>query len=248
MDTNAHFRSLASEITAIRNRVQNLIGPAHWPTVGAAKESVLRSIIRRHLPPSLHVGSGFILSPDGQSSQIDILIYDERAPVLFKDGDLVILTPDSVRGVIEVKTRLSMQEFKNAVSKLDEIATLMRLKPRDPAPFFGLFAYEGPSLNDAALLSALKEHNGRFGSYVINFVSIGIRQFVRFWQFPPNGPARRYSCWHSYDLDGLAQAYFIHNIIDYLFPESVVSNNALWFPFTGKESALEATLPRDAAE
>jgi len=92
MDTQAHFNSLAAEITAVKDRVQNLIGSAHWPTVGAWKETVLRSILRRHLPPALQIGSGFVISENGQSNQIDVLIYDDSGPVLFRDSDLVIVT------------------------------------------------------------------------------------------------------------------------------------------------------------
>src|SRR5688500_4396773 len=106
MDTQAHFKSLAAEITAVKDHVQNLIGSAHWPTVGAWKETVLRSILRRHLPPALQIGSGFVISENGRSNQIDVLIYDDSGPVLFRDGDLVIVTPDVVRAAIEVKTRI----------------------------------------------------------------------------------------------------------------------------------------------
>src|SRR4051812_30367296 len=125
MDITAHFKSLASELDAVKDRVQNLIGHAHWPTVGAWKESVLRFVIRKYLPPSLHIGSGFILSSGSLSTQIDILIYDDSGPILFKEGDLVIVTPDVVRAVIEVKTRIAKANLSDMVSRLDAIALLL---------------------------------------------------------------------------------------------------------------------------
>jgi hypothetical protein len=246
VDALAHFKSLAAEITAVKDRVQNLIGGAHWPTVGAWKESVLRSILRRHLPPSLQIGSGFVLSEDGQSNQIDVLIYDDSGPILFRDGDLVIVTPDVVRAAIEVKTRIKPADLKAVIAKLDKTARLLRHQPKVPAPFFGIYSYEEEPLNCDRLLSALQESNGEFGNYEINCVSIGTRQFVRFWEFPPAGPRQQYSRWHCYDLDGIAQAYFVHNVIDHLFPQSVVLNNEIWYPIDGKESRLVASKPKMA--
>lgn len=44
-----------------------------------------------------------------------------------------------------------------------------------------------------------------------------------------------------------AQAYFVHNDIDHLFPQSVVLNNGLWYPVDGKESRLIGTKPKKPA-
>lgn len=240
MDALAHFRSLAAEITALKDRVQNLIGNAHWLSVGESKESVLRSILRRHLPSSLQVGSGFVISEDGQSKQIDVLIYDETGPLLFRDGDLVIVTPDVVRAVIEVKTRIRPGDLEEVLAKVDATARLLRRPPKEPAPFFGVFSYEDEPLDPALLLQTLRRVNGGFGNYPIHCISIGLRQFVRFWEFPPTGNRRAYSRWHCYDLDEIAQAYFVHNVVDHLFPASVVLNNSIWYPVDGKESRLVA--------
>ena len=240
MNTQAHLKSLAAEITAVKDRVQNLIGGNHWPTVGSWKETVLRSILRRHLPPSLQIGSGFVISEEGQSSQIDVLIYDDSGPILFRDGDLVIVTPDVVRAAIEVKTRIKAPDLKEVVKKVDATARLLRCQPKHPFPFFGIYSYEEAPLDSDLLLNTLQEINGGVGNYEIHCISIGTRQFVRFWEFPPEGPAQFYSQWHCYDLDGIAQAYFVHNVIDHLFPQSVVMNNQMWYPVDGKESHLVA--------
>jgi hypothetical protein len=228
MDTHAHFRSLAAEITAVKDRVQNLIGTAHWPTVGAWKETVLRSVLRRHLPPSLQIGSGFVISEDGQSNQIDVLIYDDTGPVLFRDGDLVIVTPDVVRAVIEVNTT----------------ARLLRRQPKHPEPFFGIYSFEEHQLAPDLLLNTLHEVNAGPRAYDIHCVSLGVRQFVRYWPFSPDGKKEVYRYWHCYDLDGIAQAYFVHNVIDHLFPSAVVGNNNLWYPVDGKESRLIMIRPK----
>ena len=103
-DYTSYHKSLTDELYSIKDRIRNLV--KHWPTDGESKEAVLRSLLRKLLPESVIVGRGFIVASDRSSTQIDVLIVDARKPTLFRDGDLLIVTPDAVLGVIEVKTRL----------------------------------------------------------------------------------------------------------------------------------------------
>ena len=245
MDTKAHCISLSAELHAVKNRVQNLIGENHWPTVGSWKESALRAVIRRYLPSQLHIGTGFVMTDGGLSTQIDVLIYDNSGPILFQDGDLVIVTPDVIRAIIEVKTRIDRRGLKECLSKLNGNVQLVTSTPSNYAPmFFGLFAYEGLGLKPDFLLRTLKDVNGGRNGCVINCVCIGDKQFVRYWQHPPMPPRRDYAHWHCYKLDNVAQAYFVHNVIDHLFPNPVFSNNSLWYPEEGKETYVVGKISR----
>jgi hypothetical protein len=108
MNVENYFESISLELKALKDRVRNLIGTNHHNlTDGEWKETILRAILKRHLPSNVEVGSGFVVKPNSSSKQIDILIYDTSKPVLYRDGDLVIITPDSVKGIIEVKTKIS---------------------------------------------------------------------------------------------------------------------------------------------
>jgi hypothetical protein len=242
MDTIAYLHTLTREFEAVKDRVRLLIGNAHWPSEGGWKESVLRSVLRRHLPPNLQVGTGFVLSPEGLSRQVDVLLFDDRGPILFRDGDFVIVTPDVVAGIIEVKTRVTNGDVKEFLAKLNSSADLLRTQSRHPAPFIGLFSYEEEKIDVKYLLETLREVNGRLGNYEINCLSLGPRLFVRFWRFPPIEPKRHYNKWHAYDLVNIAPGYFIHNVLDHLFPESVLRNQEVWYPVDGKESKLIAEL------
>jgi len=113
-DFLAYHKSLNAELVAIKDRVRNLV-PRHWPTDGLFKESVLRHVLRRHLPESLFVGTGFIVTEQTCSRQIDVLVLDKQRPRLFCDGDLAIATPDAVRAAIEVKTGLDGPAEINSV-------------------------------------------------------------------------------------------------------------------------------------
>src|SRR3990172_8423163 len=105
MRTEHYFRSLALEMDALKDRVRHLIESEHWQTDGEWKESVVRQMLRRHLPASVTVGRCFVVGASQASHQLDVLIYDSSKPVLFRDGDLAFVTPDAVVGVIEVKAR-----------------------------------------------------------------------------------------------------------------------------------------------
>src|SRR5262245_16534154 len=99
-DFLSYHKSLTDELHSLKNRIRDIV--RHWPTDGEQKEVALRTVLRRHLPESIIVGRGFIVTRDQASTQIDLLIVDGNAPTLFKDGDLMIVTPDAVRAIIEV--------------------------------------------------------------------------------------------------------------------------------------------------
>jgi hypothetical protein len=235
MNTKAYFKSLTAEFAAVKDRIRNLIGDRYWPGDGQWKESVIRSVLKRYLPPSLAVGSGFVLSGDNVSTQIDVLIYDGSGPLLFQEGDFIIITPDVVAGIIEVKTRVKREDVKDIIKKLDSNAQLLRKQPRHSKPFIGLFSFEDEPIDIEFFLSSLREINGSFGNYEIQCIALGRSQFIRFWEFPPTGERRIYSKWHAYQLERVAPGYFIHNVIEGIFPKSIKANRGLWYPQGGKE-------------
>ena len=71
-----YFQSLSQELHSLKSRVWSFIRDRHWQTDGEWKESVVRAVLRRHLPKSGQIGRGFVITNDDPSNQIDILIYD----------------------------------------------------------------------------------------------------------------------------------------------------------------------------
>lgn len=127
--------SLASELDALSERIRNLI--LHTSTVGTYRENLFQMLLNKHLPERYHVASGFIF---GCSRQIDILIYDriDYAP-MFREGDLVVVPPESVRAVIEVKTNLTKQQLVSSLGQIEDISNFDDLNP----PIFkGIFGFE----------------------------------------------------------------------------------------------------------
>ena len=238
MNTGEYFQALSQEIKSLQNRVRNFIGGAHWLTDGEWKESVVRSMLRRHIPKSVEIGRGFIVTATGNSSQIDVLLYSADAPVLFRDGDLVFVTPDAVLGIIEVKSKLTTAAaFRKAINKLAKNAELAaRNSPAEK--FFGIFLFES-ELNWQEVLADLEASAAGNPARVVDLVCLGDREFVRWSKADPHNQLSRHGIWSAYQrLEGKAFGYFLHNAIQLLAPKSVGQNIDVWFPTEGKDAAL----------
>ncbi|MBF7141339.1 MULTISPECIES: DUF6602 domain-containing protein [Pseudomonas] len=142
--------SIASELDDLSARIRLII--SHSGTVGTYRENLLQNVLRKNLPERYHVATGFIY---GCSRQLDVVIYDrlEYAP-LFREGDLVVVPPNAVRAVIEVKTGLTANELRESLHLLSGVAVL-----DDSAPpiFKGVFAFES-KLSEEALCQVIKEY------------------------------------------------------------------------------------------
>lgn len=233
MDREAYFKALGQELAALKGRVRDLMDDPHWLTDGEWKESVLRSVLRRHLPPTALVGRGFVISEGFASHQLDVLIHDASRPVLHKDGDLVFVTPDAVLGIIEVKSRVTREKHKEALEKLcSDIAAI-----RGHAPgraFAGFFAFES-RIHDVDTILVDTAAAATTQKALLDFGAYGGSAFLRYWNLDPLTETEFYHRWHAYKLPGMAAGYFIHNVIEAICPQSVSKNPEVWFPVEGKE-------------
>jgi hypothetical protein len=229
-DFLAYHQSLARELNAVKDRVRNLI--QHWATDGSFKEAALRTVLRRHLPETLQVGTGFIVNRRREcSTQIDLLIVDRSHPTLFKDGDLLIVTPSAVRGIIEVKTTLSgPQAIQEALNKVTDCKLLCQEWPTWSKIFTGLFVYEEANNQSRNLIQAVKQiYDGHRGW--IDALAYGPNVFGMFHessQLPGN--IRLRNAWSIWSVPGLAPAYFLGSILSKLSEHEVFFNPAAWFP------------------
>jgi len=252
MNVESHYRSLADELWALQNRVRNFINESHWLTDGEWKESVLRNILIRHMPSNVNVGRGFVVTPDSCSSQIDILIYDSSIPTLYKEGDLVFVTADSVKAIIEVKSSINHNKMSQALQKLANNADLIktnRLVNVDDDLFVGLFSYDYDEkrLSIRSVLKKLHDTANGQTNHVVNHLMLGKNHFIRFWHNDPRPDLQHannsYNHWHSYIFENLSPGYFINNAIEYASDTaSVRENRPVWYPPQGKEQNLSNTI------
>ena len=257
MDAKAFQKSINDELLIVKDRVRKLIGTAHWGEDGRHKESVLKNVIERFLPNNISIGTGFVISKRvedfKQTTQIDIILYDNNYPVLFSDGDFIITTPKNVVGIIEVKTKIRNSDFNEIIKKSVENGKLIGSEYNKI--FNGIFSYEySESLFDnrtsdnnlsEIINNSLKESNG-----VVNHISFGQDWFIKYW-FNENDSIINDGCktnnfYNIYKLKDLSFSYFISNLIEKVSPKD--STDRFWFmyPIEGtKEIQREKTICLD---
>jgi hypothetical protein len=236
-DFVAYHQSIRSELTSNKNRIRNLIGSVHWLTDGEHKESILRKVIENFAPEIFRIGRGFVCYPNSRntdkksSKQIDILITSKDKPTLYKDIDLHLVTADSVKAIIEVKTELQQGEkFENIVTSLSDNVKQIR-KNTQSSCWAGLFVYESGNITDEYLIGILQKVADNDQNAVINCVAIGDQLFVRFWENGHSQSSPETSpMWHSYQLHKLAHSYFISNLIEHLSSGFLPEGEQAWFP------------------
>jgi hypothetical protein len=196
---------------------------SHWLTDGEYKEAALRAIIRKHIPSNVLVGRGFIVTEEQSSTQIDILIVDGNAPTLFRDDDLMIVTPGAVLAAVEVKTSLApWQQIEDAVGKLARLEHIAHPFRNRRKMWTGLFVY-GPEEDrrfdeDPRMLKTIKEGCGQLNAK-LNCISYGLYTFARYWlpddiEWGQEHPIPDGESWRLYRLDRIAPTYFISNLLD----------------------------------
>jgi len=250
IDIRRFQRSITDELRYTKDRVRNLIGSANWGEEGRYKEAILKKIIRQYLPSNLEIGTGFIVSNNdhiyGQhgeiSNQLDLIIYEGKTPVIFREGDFVILTESAVRGVIEVKSKLtnySADQNSNALnSVLQKLNDLNRFETFRDNPethirrFIGVFSFDYEGDIDANRIDeALHISNG-----LTNHISLGTDVFIRYWENteglePPLDFIGR--CYNIYDLRRLSFSYFISNLLHITSDEEPLDRYWFSFPIEG---------------
>lgn len=228
--------SMAAELNALKDRIRNLV--THWGEDGAHKEAVLRAVLRRHLPESVTVGTGFIVGDGIASTQVDVLIVDKSKPKLFRDGDMMIVTPDAVRAVVEVKTNFANVSLPAALKKLAKIARMCQGTGEPHRVWTGVFEYEGGETDHATVLKALRDAHQAEHAFV-DGVALGGDHFFLHWksEVMAGGPAQATDFWRSYEITKLAPAYFLGNLVFACSGRRDQPGSYAWFPLpgTGKE-------------
>jgi len=236
-----YHKSIARELRATKDRVRHLIGARHWQTDGEHKEAVLRRVLRTHLPESVRIGRGFVCFQNDASSQIDVLITANDKPTLFKDGELVFVTPDAVQAIVEVKTAIrSRAQLKEALNKLSDNIARIR-SGRNTSCLAGLFVFDdraNGNVSDPAVLEELQSVVDEQQYRLIDWIALGPDRFFRYWYHSSDvSSICRSDVWHSYELpDGLAHAYFLSNVAwDVTRDRGVVEHQMqyAWFPVEG---------------
>lgn len=244
VNTRRFQESITRELEIIKDRVRDLIGDRHWGEEGRFKEAVLKNILRKFLPNNISVGTGFIVDSNNGSDisrQLDIILYDNTCPVLFSEGDFIITTKKNVKGIIEVKSRITATSLRDVIQQFEESIEMLlpfnlyrqtfvrRVRDYQTTIFLGVFAFEfDGNIDSTRVDTALTTSRG-----LVNHFSLGTNIFIRRWRRedgdrlepPVNSQTDFYNI---YDINDLSFSYFISNLIDIV---SGGLSDRYWFSF-----------------
>lgn len=126
------YRNLSRDVFVNENG--DLIHPGEF---GMYREKIVSELLTPFLPSKLGVGTGFIITSKNHiSTQCDIIIYDKESTPIIENGEQRFFPVESVVGVVEVKSKLSKSNFKDALVKLANIKALREdIGPKNPYVF-----------------------------------------------------------------------------------------------------------------
>ena len=95
----------------------------------ANREAFCRLFLSSHIPPGFRVTTGEIIdSSSNTTGQLDVVVVNDSCPRMTVDDTGSIIAPilaDTVLSVIEVKTSLTVDQLKKALSQLRPVKALM---------------------------------------------------------------------------------------------------------------------------
>lgn len=194
---------LSSEFIGLKDKVREIIDDRHWGEDGRYKEFILKEYLKKFMPDGVCVGTGFVkregITPEDTkiTSQIDIIIYkDSRTPedkenILLEAGDFVILRPEAVLGIIEVKTKstnsnLSCVRTNKTTGK--KIPSAIQKATRNGEiigrheVFNGIFAYENKVKFTKGYERTKLAKQLIAGCGYVNHIALSANYFIRFWK------------------------------------------------------------------
>jgi hypothetical protein len=213
----SYHKSVTAEFKAIQDRIRYFIGSAHWGEDGRFKEILLINHLKKVLPSNVSVGTGFVRNRENITKQIDIIVYDNKFPTLFSEGDFVVVLPESVYGIIEIKSKInSNRKLIEAIEKSKENGEVIGTEI-----FNGLFGYDSSIRfeNEFELGENLKEALINNDGY-LNHVAFGPNIFMKYWEEGNPVEDDGIRTFSFYSINGLSYGYFISNLVDFINKKS----------------------------
>ncbi|MDX1908616.1 MAG: ankyrin repeat domain-containing protein [Bacteroidia bacterium] len=174
--TAYYFTALAEELAALNRQLESLLPPAHLPLGEAYAGTTLRKMLSRYLPSTLRTGKGYISQENGRALPAEVLVYEAAAPVLFEEGSLAVVMPESVVAVMEVAPVIESQvHLRQLLTRLADAAQAVRSEGRTVLAV--LLSYR-TQLPDEAAADIVREVAGDQPARMISCMALGNTCFV----------------------------------------------------------------------
>ena len=203
-------QSISRELISIKDRVRNFIDNHHWGEDGRYKEIILSHVLRQHLPKGVSVGTGFVVNNGNITKQIDIIVYRDDIPLLFKQDDFVIAPVECVLGIIEVKSQAKTRVCCDAIRVAADNGRTI-----DKRIFNGIFMFENNCTNllNEDFLDSLND-----AASIVNHICFGKDLFIKYWDAGmPRSNSHENRNYAVYRIEDLAFGYFISNLVEDIY-------------------------------
>lgn len=236
-DNLKYQQSISAQFLAIKDQVRYFIGTSHWGEDGRYKEVILINFLRRILPDYVGVGTGFVKNEQNElTNQIDIILYKKDDPTLFKEGDFIVLMPQSVLGIIEVKSNGTTGSLCSKSKRSNSISTIEKCHRNGKIIgnieiFNGIFLYESKIniSHETRVIQLFEQLNQNYG--FINHICFGSNIFMRYWKDGNPLSEDDTPSYSYYDLSsrringnksdaGFAFGYFISNLLETIYRQT----------------------------
>ena len=119
-----YYKNVQEKLLVQRDIIRSLLRDPQ--IIGDYYEAIIRDAIRESISSSFAVRRGVILSEAGETSrECDIIVYSavEYGP-LFLSENIVVVNPEAVRIVVQVKGTLNVENLKDAIENLEYVNRL----------------------------------------------------------------------------------------------------------------------------
>ena len=152
---SSHFERIQRRLEAEGKAAQSFY---HGLNRGLIREAFIREFLSENISEFWGVSTGEIFSRESRDrearNQVDVVIHNKRYPKLPLAADIDLFFVETVSSFIEIKSRLTKDDVKQAAVAAKRIKELtdfesQQFNPtgmvKSPRPYAFIFAYEGPA-------------------------------------------------------------------------------------------------------
>lgn len=184
-----YYRSIADEIYALLSKLDRLFSPKSPPkSLCGYYGSAIRKTLKKHVPPSIVVGYGQVAHNQAATHPLDVILYNADAPLLYKEGDYIIISPEYVIGGLSILPKIedrfhlirnigNLTQTANVVKRSTFSRSDSSEEPEESSSidsrFFGLWTFETEQVSPQAVLVELQKPGNDNLTPSIDFLNLG---------------------------------------------------------------------------
>ena len=141
----SYFVSVRSQLLAAAPAA----GAPHSGLAGGHRESLIRDYLTAIMPRRLEIGRGMVFGFAHRSREADVVLWDSSNYPCVRLADHQLFFAESVRVVLEAKSRWSTDEFEDILAKCEQIREIIPMHAPNIADDIAMLQLEVHAGNQA---------------------------------------------------------------------------------------------------